>query len=219
MAMQTILVATREVEPVADFEDTGARYGICKVAAEKADNPSRRAAAILKVATAHANSSDSKMAADVAGRIDLTPADEMRVQIFGKERFNYKLPRTWGDRYDDTSWSTMATIRRSSERAAEVAGAAMTLAQALGEKPAESYAVLFDDINTDVIIRTLARAHAASGDANEALAWAKKIGSNSKAKPHDNEQMWAVERRIHALIGVAEGILERSGDLPPKPEP
>jgi hypothetical protein len=186
--------------------------------AQKMENPSRRATSLLKVALVHANSGERKMAADVAGRIDLTTADRLPVQIRALERFNFTLPSTWGVRYD-AGYGTMASYRWSCKLAAEVAGGAMTLAQALGEKPAESYAVLFDDINTDVIIRALARAHAASGDANEALAWAKKIGSDSKADSKDDKSAWAVERRIHALIGVAEGILERSGALPSKPEP
>ena len=186
--------------------------------AQKIENPSRRATCLLRVAVAHANSGDSKTAVDVAGRIDLRPADQFRARIVGNERFNYKLPSTWGVRYD-AGYGTMASYRWSCKLAAEVAGGAMTLAQALGEKPAKSYAVLFDDINTEEIVQALARAHAASSDASEALAWAKKIGSDGKADSHDDKSAWAVERRIHALIGVAEGTLERSGDLPPKPEP
>jgi tetratricopeptide (TPR) repeat protein len=207
------------VHNIVDHRIAKRDFKAALAAAEKADNPSRRAAAILKVATAYANSGDRKAAADVAERIDLTTADRLLVQLRGMQRFNYRLPSTWGVRYNDTGGFTMASHHWSSERAAEVAGAAMILAQALGEKPAKSYAVLFDDINTEEIVQALARAHAASGDANEALAWAKKIGSDGKADSKDDKSAWAVERRIHALIGVAEGILERSGDLPPKPEP
>jgi tetratricopeptide (TPR) repeat protein len=206
------------IHKIVDHRITKRDFKAALAAAEKAPNPSKKTVAILKVATAYANSGDHKAAADVAARLELTPANELK-PIQGIERFNYRVPRSWGLRYDDSNFSTNLRHHLSSERAAEVAGAAMTLAQALGEKPAESYAVLFNDINTEEIIRALARAHAASGDANEALAWAKKIGSGSKAKPHDDDQVWAVERRIHALIGVAEGILERSGNLSPKPEP
>jgi hypothetical protein len=108
----------------------------------------------------------------------------------------------------------------SIERAAEVAASAMALAQALGQQPAESYAILFSDINAEEVTQALARAHAASGDVNEALIWAKRIGSSDKIKARDDhETRWAVERRIHALIGVAEGILDRSSEAPPKNEP
>jgi tetratricopeptide (TPR) repeat protein len=208
------------VHKIVDHQIAKRDFKAALAAAEKAPNPSKKAFAFLKVATAYANSGDRKAAADVAGRIDLTTADRLPVQIRAMERFNYRLPNTWGVRYDDNGFGgTMAMHRWSSKLAAEVAGGAMTLAQALGEKPAESYAVLFNDINTEEIIQALARAHAASGNANEALAWAKKIGSGSRADSKDDKSAWAVERRIHALIGVAEGILERSGSLPPKQEP
>jgi tetratricopeptide (TPR) repeat protein len=185
--------------------------------AEKVDNPSRKAAAILRVASAHAKSGDRKTAADIAARIELAPRDwllEVR-----KERFVYRDPRTWGVRYEDTGFSTNGSRRWSSQRAAEVAAAAMTLAQALGDKPSQSYAILFNQINTEEITRALARAHAASGDANEALAWAKQIGSSGKANPDDDRQAWAVQRRIHALVGIAEGILDRSSHIAPNTGP
>lgn len=207
------------IHDIVDYRIAKRDFKAALAAAEKADNPSRRAAAILKVAVAHAKSGDYETAAAVAGRIELTPKDELRVQVFGNKRFNHKLPSTWGDRYDDGLGSTMGSYLWSSERAAEVAGAAMTLAQALGDKPAESYAVLFDDINTEEIIRALARAHAVSGDANEALGWAKKIGNGNKANSDDHDHVWAVKRRINALIGVAEGLLERSGVVVRKPGP
>jgi tetratricopeptide (TPR) repeat protein len=208
------------VHKIVDHRIAKRDFKAALAAAEKAPDPSKKAVAILKVATAYANSGDLKAAADVAGKIDLTTADWLPVQIRAMERFNYRLPNTWGVRYNDNGFGgTMAMHRWSSKLAAEVACCAMTLAQALGEKPAKSYAVLFDDINTEEIIQALARAHAASGDANEASAWAKKIGSDGKADANDDKSAWAVVRRIHALIGVAEGILERSGDLPSKEEP
>jgi tetratricopeptide (TPR) repeat protein len=181
--------------------------------AQKPDNPSRKAAAILKVATAHARAGDRKSAADVAAQVELTPRSTL-LRRAGKELFDYRLARTWGVRYDDTDSFTNASHHWSSERAAEVAAAAMTLAQALGQKPDESYAILFNNINTKEVIQALARAQAARGDAREALAWAKEIGRSSKAKSDDDDYPQAVERRIHALMGVAEGILERSRDLP-----
>jgi tetratricopeptide (TPR) repeat protein len=206
------------IHKIVDHRIAKRDFKAALAAAEKAPNPSKKAVAILKVATVYANSGNHKAAAAVAGKIELTSANEL-VPIRGNERFNYRVPRSWGVRYDDSNFFTMLSHHMSSQRAAEVAAAAMTLAQAFGEKPAESYAVLFNEINTEEIIRALARAHAASGDANEALAWAKKIGSDSKADSKDVEHAWAVKRRIQALVGVAQGILERSSDLPPKPEP
>jgi hypothetical protein len=172
-------------------------------------NPSRKAAAILTVARAHAESGDRKTAAAIAARIELTEKSRL-AGIVRKELFDYRLPRSWGVRYDDGDSFTMLSHDMSCERAAEVAAAAMRLALALGEKPKESYAVLFNEINTNEVTQALARAHAASGDPTAALAWARKIGSDSKADSNDDENAWAVQRRIHALIGVAEGILDRT---------
>jgi tetratricopeptide (TPR) repeat protein len=206
------------IHKIVDHRITKRDFKAALATAEKAPNPSKRAAAILKVAKAHAHLGDYKTAAAVADRIELTPANEL-LRIRRDEQFNYRLPRSWGVRYDDSNFFTMLSHHMSSDRAAEVAAAAMTLAQTLREKPNESYAILFNDINTEEIIRALARAHAASGDPSEALAWAKKIGSNRKADSDDDKHAWAVQRRIHALVGVAEGLLERSGDLPAKADP
>lgn len=184
--------------------------------AEKIDNPSRKATAILKVATAHATSGDQRKAKEVAVRIELTHAETL-LSNRAKYRFDYRLPRTWGVCYDLGLGFTMSSYFASRRRAADVAAAAITLAIALGQKPAESYAVLFNEVNAEEVTRALARAHAASGDPSEALAWAKQIGSGGKVKSDDDLQIrFAVERRIHALVGVAEGILDRSR---PKPGP
>lgn len=179
--------------------------------AEKIGRPSTKATAILKVATAHARAGDRKTAAEVAARIELTHRD----LIDEEERFDYRLPRTWCVLYEPSY--TMGSYSSSVEHAAGVASAAMTLAQALGKQPAQSYAILFNDIRIEEVTQALARAHAASGDARAALAWAKQIGSSGKVNSNeDYEALWAVQRRIHAILGVAEGILDRSSEVLPE---
>jgi hypothetical protein len=70
--------------------------------------------------------------------------------------------------------------------------------------------MMFKDFRSEEIVRALASAHVATGDANEALAWSRRIGSNEKIKSgEDWEAAISVESRIHALVGVAEGILDR----------
>jgi hypothetical protein len=178
--------------------------------AQKVDHPSRKATAILRIAAAHAKAGDRKTAADVAAQIDLAHRDGLPTIRPGP--FDYRIPRSWGISYDAWVGFTAASHFASIQRTAEVAAAAMTLAQALEQKPAQSYALLFNEIYAGEIIQALARAHAASGDAGEALAWAKQIGTSGKIKStEDSETRWAVERRVHALVGVAEGILDRSG--------
>lgn len=187
--------------------------------AEKIDNPSSKATAILRVATAYAQAGDRKIAGDVAARVELTAKDRFP-GLIGKQRFDYRRPLTWGVCYGAGAAFTMSSIHLANQDAAEVAAAAMTLAQELGQQPATSYAVSFKDINTEVVIQALARSHAASGDVTAALNWARQIGQNRRVPSEDDfTTLWAVEQRIHALIGVAEGILCRSGEEQPGRHP
>jgi hypothetical protein len=73
-----------------------------------------------------------------------------------------------------------------------------------------TYADLFDDINTEEVIEALARSHATTGEPREALAWARKIGCADRVPAAGGDEIrWEVMRRLHALIGLAEGILDR----------
>jgi tetratricopeptide (TPR) repeat protein len=168
--------------------------------AEKTDNPSRKAVAILKVATAYAKSGDRKRAAAVAARIELTGRTT-------STRFDYRLPCTWVERYDAGFAVSNGLQRMWLQRAAEVAEAAMALSLALGEQPEQLYAILFNESRSEEVTRALARAHAFSGP-NDALGWARQIGSNGKAKPKGT--VWSAQLQIFAIIGVGEGILDRS---------
>src|SRR5205823_2328209 len=103
--------------------------------AEKIENPSRRATSLLRVATAHARAGDGKAAVKVAAGIQLVSADSFP----GKERFDFQKPATWGVCYDWKGFGGMLSIHWSNQRAADAAGAAMTLAQTLGQQPAQSY--------------------------------------------------------------------------------
>jgi hypothetical protein len=186
--------------------------------ADKVDNSSRKAAAMLKVALAHARSGDRKTAAQVAARIELTPKDHLARILHA--RFDYRLPETWGINYDFSGFFTVPSYQMEVEHAVELATAAMTLAQALELRPAQSYAVLFKEVLPGEVVQALAHAHAVSGDPKEALAWARQIGSGGKVSSNDDQEtQWAVEQRIHALLGVAEGILERSDPARPQPTP
>ena len=105
----------------------------------------------------------------------------------------------------------MTSYLLSLERTAEVAAAAMAFAQAIGQVPDQSYAILFKEVNAKEVTQALARSHAATGGTKDAIAWAKQIGSSAKIGSDEKSDVaWAVEQRIHALIGVAEGMLERA---------
>jgi tetratricopeptide (TPR) repeat protein len=184
-------------------------------AAHKIDNPSRKATAILTVATAYAKSGDRKTAAEVGARIELSPEDSLR-----KDRFDYRQPVTWGVNYHSNIAFTVNSYLLSVERTAELAGAAMGLAQALGQRPAQPYAIVFNGIGPEAVIRSLARAHAAAGDPRDALAWAKQVGSSAKvSSKRDRDTRCALERRVFALLGVAEGMLDPSSKMPAGPTP
>jgi tetratricopeptide (TPR) repeat protein len=177
-------------------------------ATDKFDNPSRKASAILKMAAAKARSGNRKAARADAAKIVLKPRSRFVVPS-EKKGFDYLRPQSWGVCYESSDAFTIGSHLESVRRGAEVASAAMALAQALGTKPDQSYAVLFQKITTAKIVHSLARTHAAMGDPAEAIAWAKKIGSDAKVDLRNDHPSWAVEQRMQALLGAAEGILDR----------
>jgi hypothetical protein len=209
------------IHKIVDHQIAKRDFKTALTMADKLDNPSRKATAILEVATARAKSGDRKAAAALAARIELTKRDgDLLPGMVGKERFDYRRPGSWGVCYDAGLDFTMASAQMASRRAAEIAGAAMTLSRALGERPAQSYAILFNEVSSDEVILALARAHAASGEPCDALTWAEQVGSGAKVKSdEDDDTSWAVQRRIYALMGVAEGILDRSSDALPRTVP
>lgn len=171
---------------------------------ERITNPSQKAVTSLRIALAHAKTNDRKSATEIAAHITL--AGNGHSVFDSKEPFDYRLPRRWGARFEPSF--TMASHNSSIRTAASVASAAMFVSLQLQLRPEEPYEILFKDFDAEVI-RALARAHAGSGKADEALVWAMRIGSDGKvASENDHAKGWSIERRICALIGVAEGILD-----------
>ncbi len=169
-------------------------------------NPSKQATACLNVAIAYAKAGDGKTAKTIARRIHV--ARQGWIASVEPVEFDYGRPRTWGIMYQASG--TMASQLEAIRRAADLAAAAMTLTQVLGKQYPESYAIMFRDFRYENVVRALARAHAASGDANEALVWAHRIGSNEKIESREDfAAIRSVKSRIYALLGVAEGILAK----------
>ncbi len=174
----------------------------------KMENQSCKAAALLGIATAAANSGDAKKARSIAGSIKLKRGDPASFTKIAE--FDFAKPITWGKLYDEEALFTTASHHFSVKRATEVASAAMTLEQALKDGHPQ-FDVAFNDLIDEEVVEALARAHAASGDARAAFAWASRIGSEKKIlSEDDSDSRIAVQRRIHALVGVAEGMLDRS---------
>lgn len=182
--------------------------------AEKIGDTSKQAIAILKIATALAVAGEKQKAMEVAKRISLTCTSEDFTQP-RQEVFDYRLPRTWGINYQHAHGFTNNSRRLTVETAAEVAAAAMKLFQALELKPENSYHDLFYEVRDGRIIQALARAHAATGNVEEAIVWTKTIGSDEKIEQsEDYSDRLPVQQRVHALIGTAEGILDRTNSWP-----
>jgi tetratricopeptide (TPR) repeat protein len=167
----------------------------------------RRAITLLQIAAAHAAVSDRAAATAVAAQIDLTEEEKRRFAGF-EEFFDYRLPHTWGYSWDDRAGIRMGP--GTAEFSAEAAAAAMALSEALGGPQEEPYAEAFDLINEEKVIRSAARTHALVGDAQAALDWARIVGRDAVVTAGaDWDVRRPVMRRVHALVGVAEGILDR----------
>src|SRR6202042_1117671 len=112
-----------------------------------------------------------------------------------------------------TAFFSISSHMGEIDRAAKLAAAAMTLSQKLGKRYSTSYARMFADFDP-VVVRRVARAHAASGSPEDALTWSRQIGSTEiiQSKEEWNARR-SVEQRVAALVGTAEGILERQGRL------
>jgi hypothetical protein len=175
--------------------------------ARQIPRPSYQAIAFLNIANEHAEAGDKMTAQAVAGQIQLTREDHRVFLPCDQGPFDYRRPRTWGIEYEASF--TNSSRHAAIQAASEVAAAAMILSLTLGEEYVESYAIMFKDFDCEVT-QALARTHVVRGDTHEALAWAENIGSNQKIKSaEDAAEVFSVQRRIHALLGVAEGILDK----------
>ena len=181
------------------------------VTAGRIRQSSKRAVALLSIAKAVPLAGDHHQAIKIATHIDL-PCEGLFDPTDGT-RFQFDVPRTWGLKFDSSHG--MPSLWAAIERSAEVASAAMSLAILLHRPSNESRAVDFDRFYPEVVV-ALAREQARSGDANDALNWAHKIGSDKIEMTEEGRlrDSWGVQRRLHALIGVAEGILDRLGVAP-----
>ncbi|HEV8004128.1 MAG TPA: hypothetical protein VGP63_29960 [Planctomycetaceae bacterium] len=178
---------------------------------EKIGRRLERTIASLKIAAEFARTGDSKSAEITAGCIRLSS------RLWDSDRpekiFDYQQPGTWGRIYDQSRAFTSMSYQGQVNRAANLGAAALTLSQVLRKRYPVSYAILFADFDARVV-RALARAQAAIGAPDEALAWSRQIGSPEVRKSnHEWRDGLPVEQRVAALLGTAEGILERQGRL------
>jgi hypothetical protein len=194
---------------IVAYEIRKSRYSSALSIAQEIDEVLYRAINMLKVAIAHAKAGDEKAAIEVAMKVSVRSKND---HPFSEtlDDFDYRRPNTWIP--PAHSGGSMSMMRHHEERCASIAANAMTLSQHLGCVPDKSYAVIFKDVYSDEVIRALTRAHAAFGDANVALAWAREVGTN------DGKSLRAPVT-IGALVGVAEGVLDKSTRQEQEPLP
>jgi tetratricopeptide (TPR) repeat protein len=178
--------------------------------AEKIDDNLEQTIARLAIATVYARQSQNVFAAWTVAQIHLPGPWGLE----GKRAdYDFQRARSWGEIYDNPMAAGLAWSFECDRRAARLAAASMILSQSLQQRPREPYATAFAGFGPDVIL-AVACAHAQSGSPREALAWARQIGATEPTQGvEDWRQHEAILQRIAALLGVAEGILEREGKL------
>jgi hypothetical protein len=159
---------------------------------------SERARVLLKLALAHVSAGNPSKAIDIAAGIELPgPLDVS----FRDCVFNHRVPASWGICYIDGG--TLSGHLWRAKQATEIAVDALRLAEALRLSFDEPYSKLFDGFDGDVV-RALAREHASSEKTLQAMEWVTCIGSSDGESSQE-----ALHRRVCALLGAAEGILDK----------
>ncbi|MDK1030672.1 MAG: hypothetical protein QGD94_01545 [Planctomycetia bacterium] len=161
-------------------------------------NGSRKAQARLIVAAAQAKAGDKKAAVQTAEGIELLyPHPDSMLLFLQKEiLFDYKKPETWGLDYEFQGFMTSCIHMDMVEKARDLAAAAMAFWQIIEAGDAAQYNPAFENFY-EAVLRKMAEVQVEAGDASGALRWARKIRSP--------------QNRIYAMLGVAEGILQRNG--------
>ncbi|MEZ6044669.1 MAG: hypothetical protein R3C11_03615 [Planctomycetaceae bacterium] len=179
-------------------------------AAEKIKSDKLKAISQLKAATAFAQSDKSKRAIEIATSIDLDLDRGIIASEFGSEPYDFRDPSTWLYRDFSTIAGTGLSMTYNSMVSDVIASNSLILAESLQPKPEYDYAVIFKKSGGDTI-RTLARAHVVSGNLESAINWSRRIGTSDPASVTPRRYSEDMLTRAMALLGCAEGIMERAG--------
>ncbi len=181
--------------------------------ASKIDDPLDQAVARLNVAIEFAILGDRQSATTTAAQTRLV--EQSRLIKRPKIAFDYQAPRTWGVIYDEEPAGGLSGYFASIRRTSKLASTAFKLSHLLQLRYAESFAKLLADCHPETVV-AVAREQTALGRAQDALAWAREIGTLKLKGPKDpNSLGTGADLRIAALLGIAEGILQREGKLQP----
>jgi hypothetical protein len=223
---------TRAIEAAMAIEPTHeswardeALVGIVRLQIEKRDlrgasttagkigDPVNRAVARLNVASQFALLGDRETAMGIVAQIRLT--EQSWLIDRPKISFDFQRPRTWGVIYDKEPAGGLSGYFQSIRRTARLAGAAANLAHRLQEHYPDSFAVSLADSYPEVVL-AVAREQTALGATQDALLWTRQVGTpRSNGKKVSELHRFGVKLRTAALLGVAEGILQREGKLQP----
>jgi DNA-directed RNA polymerase specialized sigma24 family protein len=114
------------------------------------------------------------------------------------ELFCFEDPRAWTQLYDATVIFTMGSYGAAMNRACDLASAAVRLQVALGRADWSACPEAFEEAPVE-LINAVARAQAEAGDAVGGVSWAREIAD--------------LGNRAWAIVGLADGILEKRGKL------
>jgi hypothetical protein len=158
------------------------------VVAERMEEGSRKAQALLGIAALMAQRGDKPAARRLADGITFLRSQDHLMRQFGKEkRFRFADHTTWDYPYESTGGFTMASARANRDIAGDVTAAAMRCRVALDGQGGEIDREVAEGWQVDKV----ARAQAAAGDAQGVLAWMDRLPEAKK---------------LQALLGAADGL-------------
>jgi hypothetical protein len=156
--------------------------------ADRIKGDSRKAQAMLEIATIVAQRGDKKTAWKIADGLNYPQAHDPFIgSTSSGPRFVFRDSKTWGVHYEPTGGFTMASLQHGKETANDLTAAAMRCRVAL-----EGNGIGIDrKILNRWDVRSIANVQSANGDAIGALTWAEYLSGL---------------QRLSALLGVADGL-------------
>jgi hypothetical protein len=154
-------------------------------------DPSRRAAAMLRIASGLARGGAPDAALRLAETVVYLEEAVRWLPPGERDRFDFRTPETWGKCFAFDGTLSFGLYREMVEKAIDVATAAMKLHVTLWPGRRGRFQDEFSSFEGEVIA-ALARAQAEAGEWRQALVWACRLRD-----PH---------QRILAVVGVADGI-------------
>jgi tetratricopeptide (TPR) repeat protein len=149
---------------------------------------SRKAQAMLQIATILAQRGDKKVARKIAEGLTYPRFRDGLLRRLGhNQQFNFRDHKTWGELYESTGEFTIASSRGNQATAGDLTAAAMQCRIALDGRGGIAYGKVLEYWD----VRKVAKVQAAAGDASGALDWLEGLSAS---------------QRLEALLGLADGL-------------